>query len=49
LACAEGTEISLTEIVVLQVLPPVAPDAGADAAAPSAAAEADPGTDTAAP
>jgi hypothetical protein len=32
LACAKGSEISTTEIVILQALPPDA-DAGADAAA----------------
>jgi hypothetical protein len=35
LACAKGTEISPAEIVILQVLPPELPDAGADAAAAS--------------
>jgi hypothetical protein len=33
LACAKGTEISTSEIVVLQLLPPGAPDAGADGGA----------------
>jgi hypothetical protein len=30
LACAKGAEISPGEIVVLQLLPPEGPDAGAD-------------------
>jgi len=31
LACAKGTEISSTEVVILSALPPPGPDAGADA------------------
>ena len=33
LACAKGTEISPSEIVILTLLPPESADAGADAAA----------------
>jgi hypothetical protein len=45
LACAKGTEISPSEIVVLQLLPPGAPDAGAD----GGAVPVEPATDEAAP
>jgi hypothetical protein len=33
LACAKGAEISPSEIVVLQLMPPGGPDAGADGGA----------------
>ena len=47
IACAKGTEISPSEIVVIQPLTPDAPDASADAAPVDTAAPAEPSPEAA--